>query len=288
MAAEQVKLNVGSCPSLETIGAFLDGRFKDREREIVAEHLASCESCYFVFTEAARANAAREAVPVPAPQPMVWTRAIVPALGLAATLFLVVNIYTRYGVDTNAVALGELAAAMGTQRVVEPRMTGGFAYGPVIGTRRALQNGRPPLSPDARIVIARLERDYAGRPAAQAYGTAALLSGDADRAITSLEAAARDRSNDARVLSDLEAAYLVRAELTGSDKNAALALAVADRAIAADRLLPEALFNRALALERVQRAEDARAAWQAFLAIDNTSGWADEARAHLRILSGQP
>ena len=54
VASEPMKVNGGTCPSLETIGAFVDGRFEDREREAIADHLASCETCYFVFSEAAR------------------------------------------------------------------------------------------------------------------------------------------------------------------------------------------------------------------------------------------
>ncbi len=52
--------------------------------------------------------------------------------------------------------------------------------------------------------------------------------------------------------------------------------------------MPEALFNRALALQMVGKTGDARIAWQAYLTIDDRSGWADEARARLRILSNQP
>ena len=37
-----MKLNGGTCPSLETIGAFVEDRLKDRERETIAEHLATC------------------------------------------------------------------------------------------------------------------------------------------------------------------------------------------------------------------------------------------------------
>ena len=52
--------------------------------------------------------------------------------------------------------------------------------------------------------------------------------------------------------------------------------------------MPEALFNRALALQMSGMTDDARTAWQAYLTIDDRSGWADEARARLRILSNQP
>jgi len=52
--------------------------------------------------------------------------------------------------------------------------------------------------------------------------------------------------------------------------------------------MPEAMFNRALALQTIGQVDDARTAWQAFLTIDDRSGWADEARTRLRILSNQP
>src|SRR5687767_15631385 len=89
-----MKMNGGSCPSLETIGAFVDGRFKDREREVIAEHLASCEACYFVFSESARLRAAAQPpVPLPFPAPRItWARAA-SALAAAASIVFAVNLY---------------------------------------------------------------------------------------------------------------------------------------------------------------------------------------------------
>jgi hypothetical protein len=115
-----------------------------------------------------------------------------------------------------------------------------------------------------------------------------LLSADADRAINILETITKTGSPRATVYSDLSAAYLVRAGQTNAPIDASMALAMANRALEIDRLLPEALFNRALALEASNLRSDARTAWQAYLTIDDRSGWADEARARLRILSTQP
>ncbi|HET8774749.1 MAG TPA: hypothetical protein VFP80_13185 [Thermoanaerobaculia bacterium] len=44
------------------------------------------------------------------------------------------------------------------------------------------------------------------------------------------------------------------------------------------------MFNRALALERVGRVEDARAAWTRSLEVDGTSEWAGEARRRMEAL----
>jgi hypothetical protein len=43
-----------TCPPLEDLAAFLDGKLSERERARVVAHLADCESCYAVFAGAAR------------------------------------------------------------------------------------------------------------------------------------------------------------------------------------------------------------------------------------------
>lgn len=43
-----------TCPPLEDIAAFLDGKLSEKERARVVAHLADCESCYAVFAGAAR------------------------------------------------------------------------------------------------------------------------------------------------------------------------------------------------------------------------------------------
>src|SRR5262249_29513308 len=62
----------------------------------------------------------------------------------------------------------------------------------------------------------------------------------------------------------------------------------ADRAVKRDRRLAEAWFNRAYALERLSLVDQARQAWQDYLKIDNQSGWATEAREHIRAVGGVP
>ena len=141
---------------------------------------------------------------------------------------------------------------------------------------------RPTCRLMSRIAIAEIEKQHPAKPVA---ATAALVAGDSSRAINILEAASKANPNDAKILSDLSAAYLTQASLTNNTENASRALATANRALEIDRLMPEAMFNRALALQTIGQVDDARTAWQAYLTIDDRSGWADEARARLRILS---
>ena len=278
-------VNGGTCPSLETIGAFVDGRLMERERETIADHLASCEACYFVFSEAARtrvtAQAKADVVPF-TPRRVTWQVAM-SGLAAAAIILLAVNVWYPFDANGDERALTNLVTAVGTSRTFEPRLTGGFAYAPVRGPVRGANS--VDLSPDTRIAIAQIEKQFAAKPIA---ATAALVSGDPNRAISILEAASKANPNDAKILSDLSAAYLTQASLTSNTEAASRALAMANRALEIDRLMPEAMFNRALALQTIGQIDDARAAWQAYLTIDDRSGWADEARARLRILSNQP
>jgi tetratricopeptide (TPR) repeat protein len=186
--------------------------------------------------------------------------------------------------------LDELVAAVGTTRPVEPRLTGGFNYGPLTATRSG-QGLAFSASPDVRIAAAEIDRQTASQmspEALRARALAALMVGNNDASVFALEQAASQRPDDARVASDLAAAYLARHRLRSDAADLTRALESATRAVEIDPRLAEAQFNRALALERLDRDADARAAWQRYLEIDGASGWADEVRARLRNRPGQP
>ena len=104
--------------------------------------------------------------------------------------------------------------------------------------------------------------------------------------MSSLEEATAHSPSNARILNDLGAAYLVRGErATQTERSLQGACLRSIAPSALDRSLTEAWFNRAYALERLSLTGEARDAWQAYLTIDDRSGWADEARVHLRALS---
>lgn len=110
---------------------------------------------------------------------------------------------------------------------------------------------------------------------------------EADFAVRELEREVAANPHDARAWSDLAAAYLVRAERTDDPRDLLRALEAADRATSEDGRLSEARFNRALALERLSLNPEAMAAWQDYLDLDKTSGWAGEASKRKAKL-GQP
>jgi tetratricopeptide (TPR) repeat protein len=284
MTAEPIARGRDGCPDPETLAVYLDGGLTPPARDDMAAHLASCETCYGVLVESAQTRVSAATV-----LRMPWWRtrtAMAAGLAAAAAVVLAVGVSVWPGPSRGPELTG-LVAAVGTDRVIEPRLSGGFAHGPLRGTLRSTQPGSPDISPDVRIAAAQIEKQAAGVHSAaanQARGVAALVIGDTSRAVEALEHAVELDASDARTLSDLAAAYLVRAPAVNGRDDVSKALAAANRALNTDRSLPEAWFNRALALERLSMADEARAAWQGYLAIDDRSGWADEARAHLRAM----
>jgi CHAT domain-containing protein len=77
---------------------------------------------------------------------------------------------------------------------------------------------------------------------------------------------------------------LTRAEQLNRPEDLPDALAETDLAISLDRSLPEAWFNRAIALEHLSLLSEARDAWGEYLQRDPNGPWSDEARARLAKL----
>jgi CHAT domain-containing protein/tetratricopeptide (TPR) repeat protein len=100
-------------------------------------------------------------------------------------------------------------------------------------------------------------------------------------AITALE---RFAAADATALSDVAAAYYVRAQREDSPSDFLRALQAAEQAVTVTPRLPAAHFNRALAQEALGLTAEAQDSWNELLRLDRTA-WANEAREHLRHLA---
>jgi len=200
-----------------------------------------------------------------------------------------------------------LARALGARRLIEPRIVGGFQYAPCTAA---------PSSPDDLIPLPQCSglpapqtREYreitdvgiglqsgtagAGTgPLLHARGIWRLLwahdDDSASRAVHDLETAAtladHEPRTEAEALSDLAAAYLVRAAFKDQPLDLILALDASGRALEQQPELPEALFNHALAIESLHLRTEARTAWEDVLNAEPTGPWAEEARQHLERL----
>jgi len=232
---------------------------------------------------------ARTTMPAPTRAPRLW-----PAIGLLAAAALALFVFRDPLLDAvgfgparaRANAQAELIAAAAEHRTFEPRLAGGFPHAPVQGVMRS---GSPAISttPDITIATARIAQLAARDHSVEAQtllGASRLIGGEIDGAIDALEAASRVEPPRASVMSDLAAAYYVRAERTGRIDDYTRAFDAAKGAVALNPNLPEARFNLALATERTQTPADARLAWEAYLQQDPSSPWSEEARKHLANL----
>jgi CHAT domain-containing protein len=282
------------CLDPEDIAAHIDDRAHGESAARIEAHLARCADCYAVYAGSLQfaLNAAPAlAPPVPPPIPRRWLgsyagAALVAALVAGISIPLYLARYAGPPLGSLDAGVAELAAAVGDRRFVAPRLTGGFGYAPVISPRRsgeAVAESWAVLAAAAK--IKKLAETDASPQALGALGVAHLIVGDAGQAVASLESATAHAPTNARLLSDLSAAYLVRAKALDQPADVAKALSAAEQAIATKGAPDEAYFNRALALEGLSLADAAREAWEAYLARDAGSGWADEARQHLQNLT---
>lgn len=265
-------------PEPETLAAFADGRLDAPGREALVEHLDVCADC---MHEASLAmTAAREEAPRRPAARTFWLLAAAAAIVLVLLVPITRNAWRTSPIDSL------VAAAPRSARVVEPRLSGGFAWaeygGPDRAAGDALDTERLKLGGTAGEVVERAKGDGSAE-AQHAAGVAMVLIDKPLEAIAKLEAVT-GRDGDARAWNDLAAARYAAAVGLGRTSLLPTALAAADASLRKDPNLAEALFNRALIVEKMGLTAEARKAWERYLAADGTSAWAREAREHLARL----
>lgn len=267
----------GTCPSLDTLAAFVDAALPAPERAAVVSHLAHCARCRDMVSSVVAAS--REAEPAEGGGRVLRPRR--PWLRLGALAAVAAAVVVGVGAWLRQPADGELdglagALALEETRPVSGRLSGDLPYRP---EPRVVRGEDAALTASLRVAIALIDKAADERPSPairRAQGIARLVEGHADEAVKLLSALSRETPEDALAWSDLAAALMARA----GPLDAAAALDACDRALTLRPGLAEALFNRALALERMGSTSKARAAWDAYLAVDATSAWAAEAKDH--------
>jgi len=169
-----------------------------------------------------------------------------------------------------------------TTRTIETRVSGERAWAP-FRTSTPAELSKSALAS----VIGAASGNVRGTEAPadrHAAGVAQLLAGHPRAALPILTAEA-EKSNRAEAWSDLAAVLHETAMHDDAPELLAESLAASDRALSLQPQSPEALFNRAIVIEHLGLRDDAREAWERYLAVDSTSDWADEARTHRDALS---
>ena len=112
-----------------------------------------------------------------------------------------------------------------------------------------------------------------------------LLKGRYDLAIHSLEHIRPARAAD---VSELACGYALRGAREHRSADLDRAVQLFRQSLQMDAQQPLTVFNLALTYETMSLASQAADTWRKYLAIDPNSGWANEAREHLRRLAKRP
>src|SRR5262245_30903824 len=130
----------------------------------------------------------------------------------------------------------------------------------------------------------------AAAAAHHAMGRFHLARKNFDDAVAEFEAALKTAPNDARLYSDLGAAFMEQSDLEALGKSGRdprtldRSLEHLNRAIELDNSLLEPLFNRALLRQNLGQLFQAKEDWDNYLKKDATSPWAEEARRNLKLI----
>ena len=274
------------CLDAEALATFVDGGLTAAERSRTELHLAACQDCLAVFTESVKtvqamtdSGAFEEPVVAIAPRRRLasWTAA---GAGLAAAAAVGLAVWWPRAERPELV---DLVAAVGERRPVEGRLTGGFRFGPMESPTRGAEAGA-----DSRVLAAadKIEQEARGTVNARllgALGTAHLVTRDFENALSCFDRAIDLAPDDPLLRADRAAALLARGDVAGDDggEDFLRALDDATRAVTKDKALPEALFNKAIALQRMRLEVQELETWREYLVLDATSPWADQARGRI-------
>ncbi len=198
-----------------------------------------------------------------------------------------------YRSETNE-ALTALNAAYNNQRPIESRISA-LEYAPFSSTRGAEdQNVNKAELQRAELTLLNALRDQPSPAVHHALGQVYLAKKQFDDAIKEFEEALKGDNTNAVLYSDLGAAWLEKGKVSrlGSEPGKSVeafarSLDNLDRALELNPNLLEALFNRAIVHQYQMLPDDAESDWQQYLNKDSSSGWANEARANLKVLQDQ-
>lgn len=272
------------CHDPEVLSAFVAGNLSDEELKMTVAHLLTCEDCRFIVGEAARAG--RKAGVVESGRRRIYPWWLAAAAAVLLGIFYIGVQWTRHSGETSRIAI-MVDAAPRDGRDVEPRLSGGFHWAPLRPIQRdsvqPLNSGQMKLVGAAGVVLEKTANDPSPRAQHDA-AIAHLVAGRAREAARLLAIVARSNP-DPQTWSDLAAARYTLAAQTGDAGQLGGALAASDAALHINPKSTEALFNRALIVERLGLRQQARTAWERYLEVDPKSAWAIEAQQHLKSLS---
>ena len=205
-------------------------------------------------------------------------------------LALLVFVFAGCGKSSVTDGLEALQAAYEGHRPMEARLSG-RAYAPFL-SRRGEPGDFDPVKRDlAERLLLEAVAEKPTSSARQALGQFHLMSGSPANAIKQLEEALKTDGQNASLRNDLGVAFMElgrKPPPTESDNTLlyfAKALEEFEAALKINPASAEALYNRALVLERMRLSKQRDSAWQAYLARETDHQWAAEAKHRVQVIS---
>ena len=269
-----------TCPSEETLAAFIDRRLDEKSRLEVLEHVANCGECRDIVVTGADLAVMDGPQTENVVRGRFVPRMLVPLAAAAAivVLFFATPIRERLLGKSGMPALVDAANSM-PERVTAARLSGDFAHReyPVRRGNGGESTSEHRLYAAAARIAERAEKNPNAKNLHE-LGIAYILLQDTQPAVEALESAVSKGPVTAELLTDLSAAYLMH-------KDAKRAHATASQAWQLKQT-PATAWNLAVTLQALDDPR-AAAAWSKYLELDPTSAWATEAKRHLSYLQDQ-
>ncbi len=183
--------------------------------------------------------------------------------------------------------LADLRSIQKKQRPVQARVAG-FEYAPFVVLRGTSREDKNQIQ--KRKIELGLTEAVEKNPNAEnlnALGSFYLIEKRFDEAAAQFEKALESSPQNVEIRSNLGASFYEKAKTENSDERLNYldkSLEQLNKAIELNPNLPDAVFNKALVLQELNRREEAASVWKQYLKKDANSKWADEARANLRFL----
>jgi len=269
-------------PEPEELATFAEGNISATDLPAIKEHLAACADCVETlgatvrFLDEESRREPRQARSYRSRRRWPWL--------VAAAITAVLSGALWQARPSKPLVDRLVAAAPSDVRFIEPRVSGGFPWAPLADQQR--NDARDPRQMELIGAAGRVLRDANPQGSLgdrRAIALAHMVSGNAEEAIATL-ARIPEADRDASVWNDLACAYYTVARASDAPEQLQAALVAVDRALAMKPDLAEALFNRALILERFHLRDAAITAWQKYLAVESGSAWTAEAQQHLQRL----
>lgn len=278
-----------TCPTEETLAAFIDGRLEGATRNAVLEHLVVCSECRDAVSvvrememEEAESGTA-DVIPISRKRSFRFAFAALAAGVTVVFLLPTTRERLTYGPNGGWDKV-VIAAESQPKRLVEPRISG-LAYKEFQSPVRSAKREQPSNGSldQAASDLAKADGSGFWRPV-RALALLQLMRGDRKEAIRLIEQA-RDEGGDSDpgFQTDYAVVYVESTRFGGGEGDIPHALDASQRAWNTAKT-PENAWNRALALEQAGRKSDALRAWQDYVALETDPQWKNEADRHISRL----